>query len=167
MKVRYWIAILIAGILIGMSAYYYVTRLGTGDIAPNFELPDGTGKVHTLGDYQGDVVLVHFWATWCDTCLREIPQLEKTYQGLKDGGLKVIGILEDKPVNLSIPLSFPVLLDEYGKVARLYGSYGVPETFVISRDGIIEERWTGPVEWSNPRVVAYLLSKLTVQEEDR
>jgi len=169
MRARYWIAILIAGILIGMSAYYYLTRLGQGDPAPAFNLPDISGTEYGLEQYRGKLVLLHFWASWCDTCASEMPLLQKTYEGLKDRGLVVLAVLEDKPpagealqaFTLHTPLSFPVLLDESAEVARRYGSYGVPETFVIDPDGIILERWTGPVEWTNPRVVAYLLSKLS------
>jgi peroxiredoxin len=146
MRLRFLIAIIVAGILIGMSAHYYLTRLGKGDPAPNFKLPDMFGAVHSLEDYRGNPVIVHFWATWCDVCLAEIPALQSFYNRNKGKGIVVLGILEDKtPAKIS--LSFPVLLDQNGAVAKSYDSFGVPETLFIDSDGIVVKRVSGPVDW--------------------
>jgi peroxiredoxin len=146
MRLRFWIAIIVAGILIGMSAHYYLTRLGKGDSAPNFTLPDISGTEHSLEDYRGKPVIVHFWATWCDTCLTEIPALQSFYSRNKDKGIVVLGILEDEaPDKLS--LNFPVLLDKDGLVANSYDSFGVPETFFVDSEGTVVRRVSGPVDW--------------------
>ncbi len=159
MKTRYWVAIAIAGILIGMSAYYYATRLGAGDRAPDFTLPDRKSASHALGEYRGDVVVLHFWATWCDICRYEMPALDRMSRAFEGKGLTVVSILEDDEraaeqlaaFMQAVPISFTVLLDERGDVARAYDSFAVPETFFIDRDGMILKRISGAVNWEQQR----------------
>lgn len=164
MKLRYLIAFMIAGILIGMSAYHYLTRLGEGDPAPNFSLPDITGTKHTLEEYRGDIVALHFWATWCDVCLMEMHAIEHIHRMYKNRGLKVVSILEDEhdaeaklqAYMARTKITFPVLFDPTGKVAREYQSYGVPGTFFIDRDGMIIKRITGGIDWNGMPYRAYI-----------
>lgn len=154
MKPRHWLLIIIAGILVGMSAYFFVTRLGPGDPAPAFKLPDITGAEHSLEQHKGEVVLLHFWATWCRICTAETPIIQRIYDTYKGRGLVFLSILEDSPhgdealqaFKQRMPITFPVLLDEYGEVAKAYDSYGVPETFIIGKDGIIIKRISGPLD---------------------
>jgi cytochrome c biogenesis protein CcmG/thiol:disulfide interchange protein DsbE len=168
MKLRYLIAITIAGILIGMSAYHYLTRLGEGDPAPGFSLPDITHDQHTLDEYRGDVVAVHFWATWCDVCVSEMTGIENIYSEYKDRGFKLVSVLEDEhdaeaklqAFKARINITFPVLLDPMGKVAAQYQSYSVPETFFIDRDGVIVKRVTGRIDWNGKANRAYIESLL-------
>jgi peroxiredoxin len=171
MKLRYLIAFMIAGILIGMSAYHYLTRLGEGDPAPSFSLPDITHEKHTLEEYRGDVVALHFWATWCDVCLVEIPEIEKINRKFKDSDFKVVSILEDEhdaeaklqAYMVRNKITFPVLFDSMGKVASAYQSYGVPETFFIGRNGVIIKRVTGGIDWNGSEYTAYIESLLKKQ----
>jgi peroxiredoxin len=168
MKLRYLIAFTIAGILIGMSAYHYLTRLGEGDPAPNFSLPDIAHTKHTLEEYRGDVVALHFWATWCDVCLAEIPEIESVYRSYKDRGFKVVSVLEDdhdaeaklQAFKVRSQITFPVLLDSTGKVVGEYQSYGVPETFFIDRNGRIIKRITGGIDWNGKTNQVYIESLL-------
>ena len=164
MKLRYLIVLMIAGILIGMSAYHYLTRLGEGDPAPNFSLPNISGTKHSLEDYRGDIVALHFWATWCDTCLMENPAIEHIHRMYQKRGLRVLSILEDEhdpeatlqAYMTRTKLTFPVLFDPTGKVARAYQSYGVPETFFIDRNGVIIKRITGGIDWNGIPYMAFI-----------
>lgn len=164
MKKRYLVAIMIAGILIGMSAYHYLTRLGPGDTAPGFTLKDISGKNHTLEDYRGEVVLLHFWATWCRTCLTEIPALEHIQRMYKKRGLKIVSILVDEKlpqeslqaVKLKTKISFEVLFDSNGSVAESYDSFAVPETFFIDREGKVLKRISGGVDWNGMPYLSYI-----------
>lgn len=168
MKLRYLIAIVIAGILIGVSAYHYLTRLGKGDLAPNFALSDIAGEQHTLEEYRGSVVALHFWATWCDVCRIENPQLESVYRAFEKRGFKVVSILEDEDdpeaklqaYLMRSKLTFPILLDPVGKVAKQYQSYGVPETFFIDREGKIVKRITGAIDWNGRTNLDFLKAHL-------
>lgn len=165
MKVRYWIMLGLAGaaVIIAASAYYYLSRPGRGDPAPDFTLEDSSGIRISLSDHRGKVCLVHFWATWCDTCKYELPSVEHLHQKFKDRGLVVLSVLEDQDdpsealakIREGMPISFPILLDADGYAAQTYMAYGVPESFIIDKDGVILERLTGGIDWDALPFVSY------------
>lgn len=168
MKTRYWIIFAIAGIMIiVMSAYHYWTRPGKGDVAPQFALPDIAGREILLADYQGRVVFLNFWATWCHTCRAELPVIEQINRKFGKSGLAVISILVDEKypqnsiqeIKRYIPFTFPVLVDDNGNVADAYEVWGVPESFIIDRDGIILKRFSSAV--TEEEVESYLNRFLT------
>jgi peroxiredoxin len=111
--------------------------------APNFILRDASGKVTTLKDYRGKVVLLDFWATWCHGCKEEIPwfsQLDKTY-GAK--GLVVVGVSLDekgwpvvKPFLASAKVSYRIVLGD-DRTAQEYGIQSLPDGYLIDRQGRI------------------------------
>ncbi len=164
MKLRYLLVIVIAGsIVVLMSAIFFNTGPGKGDPAPNFHLQDASGKNISLNQLEGEVVLLHFWATWCDLCLYELVSVEHLHKEFKQKGLNVISVLEDADSlpNLKVKIkqfsniSFPVLFDPDGQAARKYGVYGVPESFIISKKGIVLERLQGGVDWDALPYIVY------------
>lgn len=161
MKTRYWIVFAIAGIMIIiMSAYHFMTRPGSGDTAPAFILKDVAGKEVSLEDYRGQVVLLHFWATWCSTCRYELPSIERLSKEFEGEGFAVISVLiqEGAPakalaeIERSIPISFPVLVDDTGQIADQFEVWGVPETFVIDRSGVILRRISQAIDEEGVRL---------------
>ena len=132
----------------------------SGMPAPDFELTDITGKSWHLADFRGKVVLVNFWATWCDSCKEENPSLQKFMDSEKENrNLVLLTILyNDSPQNAvdylkRYNLSFNVLLDDR-KTSLVYGITGVPETFVISKKGLLKGKFIGPVQWGAPDLKA-------------
>ncbi|MBI4382640.1 MAG: TlpA family protein disulfide reductase [Nitrospinae bacterium] len=130
-------------------------------ISPNFELPSLTGGNVRLSDYRGKVVFVNFWATWCATCKVEMPSMEKLYQKYKGRGFEMLTISVDKDLSLVKPfmdeyrLTFPVLLDPESKLAKKkYKTTGVPETFILDRNGIIVHKAIGPRDWATDETMA-------------
>jgi thiol-disulfide isomerase/thioredoxin len=111
------------------------------------EALDG-GQV-SLSDYDGKVVLVNLWATWCPPCRAELPILETAYQAHRDDGFVVLGVNVEEPRSTVQPfvdemdLSFPVLLDEEGNVADEYRTIGLPMSILVNREGIIAVRHVG------------------------
>ena len=155
MKKRYWIAFGIAGIMIiVMSAYHFWVRPGRGDVAPSFVLSDIENRTVSLDEFRGKVVLLHFWAPWCNACLSELPVIEKLSGEFKDKGLVVVSVLVEerepqksiKYIRQIIPLNFPVLVDREGRVADAYEVWGVPESFIIGRDGLIIARFSSVID---------------------
>ncbi len=118
-----------------------------GPEAPDFSLPTLDGDQISLSDYQGEkVVLLDFWATHCDPCLREMPELVEIYNERKDKGFIVLAIATDGPdTAAAIPskvkatgMNFPVLLDEDSEVMDRYNPKGeMPFTLVVDRRGVI------------------------------
>ena len=118
-----------------------------GFLAPDFSLPTTNGETIRLSDLRGQAVLVNLWATWCPPCRAEMPAIEKVYQEYKDQGFVVLAVdmtFQDDP-SAVMPfvqehgLTFPILLDQSGAVARAYQLRSLPSSFFITHDGIINE----------------------------
>lgn len=111
--------------------------------APPFETVDLLGKTQRLGDYQGQVVLVNIWATWCGPCREEMPKLDRLYQERKQQGFIVFG-LSDESVELQkkflqqVPVGYP-LLTVHGNVPEFYRAIArYPAIFLIDRQGRLQ-----------------------------
>jgi peroxiredoxin len=131
-------------------------------LAPKFALPDLAGKMVSLADFKGKVVLLNIWATWCPPCVAEMPSMETLYQELKDEDFEIIAVSIDEsgsdvvaPFMKKHKLSFPALTDTQGTTKNLYQTTGVPESFIIDKDGIIVEKVIGPRECASPGAINY------------
>jgi peroxiredoxin len=141
-----------------------------GEIPPDFKLKDLQGREVSLKSYRGKVVLLNFWATWCPSCRKEIPSMVKLYESYKNKGLEIIGINLDKldksgieKFSLEYNITFPILLDPTGKTAALYGITALPATFILDRNGKIQEKVAGGKDWSseeNLKIFETLLSEI-------
>jgi thiol-disulfide isomerase/thioredoxin len=129
-------------------------------IAPKFRLTDITGKPLNLSDYQGKVVLLDFWATWCAPCRWEVPDLVELQGKYRASGLRVIGIsLDDEagPIRKfyrEFDMNYPVAMGG-DPVSDLFGGIpGLPTTFLIGRDGRIHDKHVGArgMEFFEPKV---------------
>lgn len=160
--------VILVGILILLQTkdtFYHLSdgpRLAKGRPAPNFSLPGLDGQMVILTDYRGKVVLLNIWATWCPPCLEEMPSMEKLYQELKGEGFEILAVSIDesgaqdvRPFMKKHKLSFPALTDPENTIKRLYQTTGVPESFVIDKDGTLLEIVIGPRDWATPEVVRY------------
>ena len=125
-----------------------------------FQLPDLQGKLQ--GVPQGKVVILNFWATWCPPCRKEIPSMIEMYSRLKDKGLEIIAVSEDKNADLLAPfvaeqkMNFTILHDPDSVVAHQYSVFAYPESFIIDRNGVIRQHLKGAVEWMQPDFYGYI-----------
>ncbi len=120
-----------------------------GDRACNLGLPDLEGKPVHLSQLKGKVVVVNFWATWCNPCREEIPdfvQLHKEYRGR---GLEIIGIALDKGKEERVKafakefgIEYPIVVGDI-QVARRWLVQGIPRTFIIDREGKVAQKIVG------------------------
>ncbi len=134
--------------------------------APDFTLPDGTGKAVRLKDFRGKVVILNFFATWCVPCREEMPSMDWLYRAYKDKGLTVLavdvreGAKAVQAFAKELNLSFPMLLDRDGSVAHAYGVRPLPATYLVGRDGKVMWRALGSREWSSATARQYFSSLL-------
>jgi peroxiredoxin len=118
--------------------------------APSFTLQDLKGNQISFSDFQGKVVVLDFWATWCPPCVKEIPHFIELYEQYKDKGFAMVGISLD-PGGISVVKSFaqkyrinyPILMTD-GQVQKAYGGIpSIPTAFVIDSAGNIRQKYVG------------------------
>ncbi len=129
--------------------------------APNFILTSLEGKVICLNDLKGRPVVLIFWATWCETCMDELPSLEKFFSRRREQ-IQVLLVTIDgerrkaaQKIIREKGITLPVILILKEKVMDLYGVRGwVPQTFLIDKEGVLLGKITGPRDWSSPQAGA-------------
>src|SRR5271165_2335791 len=111
--------------------------------APEFTLPDSSGKTARIGEYRGKVVLLDFWATWCHGCKMEIPWFSEFEKSYGARGLAVVGVAMDeegwktvRPFLTGTQVPYRMLLGNQA-MAKRYGIGNLPDTFLIDREGRI------------------------------
>lgn len=118
-----------------------------GFAAPDFTLQTLTGETVTLSELRGRVVVVNLWASWCPPCREEMPALERAYRSLNPQGVEFLAVNTTYQDSLAeavsfvdrYELSFPILSDATGEVARVYQLRALPSTFFIDGDGVIRK----------------------------
>jgi len=142
--------------------------INTGNQARDFTLKSLDGRKVTLSDFQGDVVLINFWATWCAPCRAEIPDFEGAYQAHKDEGFVILGLNEQESPQViesfieELDMTYPALLDEQGQVMREYRVLGLPTSLLVDRHGVIQVRHTGTL--AAAQLEAHLTKLLAARE---
>ena len=131
--------------------------------APAFELLDTHGKVWRLSELKGKVVLLNFWATWCPSCVEEMPSIHNlNVLASSADNFQILTVLfQDSPERATEyfkkeGFAMPILIDKGGSAATMYGLTGVPETFIIDKKGILRHKQIGPRKFDTTDVVQFL-----------
>ena len=137
-----------------------------GNNAPTKSLQTLSGINKSLVDFQGNTVLLNFWASWCQPCIAEMGDLDRLARKLKDRKFKVVAVAVNDHINQVKELQkrlqlkqIEILLDPQGKLSRAYKVSAFPESFIIDPtgkikifhdpyDGIPKTRLVGPRAWS-------------------
>ncbi len=131
--------------------------LKIGQPAPDFSLVDRQGKTWTLSELKGQVVFINFWATWCPPCLKELPSMQKLYAALPTDNFKMLAILsQDQPSSADLVakkrgITIPILHDDLNVAGSNYFLTGLPESFIVDKQGILVEKFIGPAQWETPQ----------------
>jgi peroxiredoxin len=161
---RQWafVGVVLLGLGVGAGVLSRVGRevepVAVGAHAPDFRAMDlGTGDSVSLRDkYRGRVTLVNIWATWCVPCKIEMPAMEKLYESLAPRGFAIaaVSIDEGPPEDVrrfgrDLGVTFDLLQDRSTRVQEAYQTTGVPESFLLDRNGVIVKRVIGAHDWSS------------------
>lgn len=129
--------------------------------APSFELPATDGQTRRLSDFDGQYVLVNFWAVWCHPCRKEMPSMQRVYEELRSDGLAMLAIhvgpslTGAKKYAEELGLSFPIVVDAEMALSQ-WQVRGLPTTFLLDREGKIVAGAVGEREWDSPELVRQL-----------
>ncbi|HEY4715723.1 MAG TPA: TlpA disulfide reductase family protein [bacterium] len=154
---RYVLHLIITFVVFIVAIYFFLKpTVKKGDTAPDFKLIDINGAEVNLSDFRGNIVFLNFWATWCPPCIEELPQIQALSEQMVKDNFIVLAVNIDQISGAQIKqfvqergLTFRVLLDPKSSVgADKYGITGVPETFLIDKNGKIIDRFIGPRDWT-------------------
>ena len=130
----------------------------SGGATPALELRDVEGRLHRLADYRGKVVLVNFWATWCEPCREEMPSMNRLRASLAGQPFAVLAVnLAESDARIrrfmeQVPLEFTVLMDRDSAVAKSWQARVLPISFIVGPDGRIRYSVVGEIDWTQERV---------------
>jgi peroxiredoxin len=137
-----------------------------GDRAPKFSIRTDSGRDVTPAEFGGKLLLVNFWATWCPPCVEEMPALDALQRRFAGQGLVVVGISIDTDAAAyhqflkKYPVSFQTARDGAKKINTDYGTFKVPESYLIDQSGRIVKKVVGKENWTDEHVINYVQSFL-------
>jgi len=121
------------------------------------------GSTLKLSDLKGKVVLLNFWATWCPPCRQEIPSMMKLNSVMTGKPFQMVAVSIDEGGKPALDLFFkesgfilPAYLDPSGASVKLYGITGVPESFIIDKQGVLIKKVIGGFAWDSPEAISFL-----------
>ena len=137
-----------------------------GDQAPDFKVVTDTGRTITPSDFGGKLLVLHFWATWCGGCVEEIPSLEVFQREYGPQGVVVLGVSVDANEKLyrrfmdQFKVSYATSRDPSWDIAASYGTFQLPESYIIDRSGKVVQKVIAAQNWADPAFVQSLKKML-------
>lgn len=173
---RRWLLLTVVAVLVALlGLLFWALRANPGapvggaipltGPAPDFTVTTLDGQRVTLSALRGHPVVINFWASWCVPCQQEAPELRQAYQALQPSGVVFVGLVwndtesEAAKFVRDYGVSYPSALDQGGRIAVDYGITGVPETFLIDRDGRLTQKWVGPITAARLRAMVEPLTR--------
>jgi len=158
--------VLLISTFVGVIAYSLRdTSAKEGGPAPDFTIRADSGASVTPVSFGGKVLVLNFWATWCPPCIQEIPSLDRFQKEFAGSGVKVVAVSIDKnPQKYKnfldhVRVSFATARDPDAEVSSRYGTYQIPETYII-KDGRIMRKYAEGENWLSEDITNYVRSLL-------
>jgi cytochrome c biogenesis protein CcmG, thiol:disulfide interchange protein DsbE len=131
-----------------------------GDHAPDFSITTDDGRTVSLANFGGKLLVLNFWASWCQPCVEETPSLEAFARQFRPEGVVVLGVSIDrnekayKQFVQRFGISFETARDPESNISASYGTFQIPETYLIDRSGVVVEKVISNRNWMDPEFLA-------------
>ncbi|HSM76543.1 MAG TPA: TlpA disulfide reductase family protein [Bryobacteraceae bacterium] len=135
-----------------------------GDSAPNFRITSDQGRTISPKDFGGKVLVLNFWASWCPPCVEEVPSLNRFARETASSGVVVLGVSIDKNPQLykqfrdRFHLDFQTFRDPDENISASYGTFKIPETYIIDRNAKVVRKIISNTDWTDPEMVRFVTS---------
>jgi cytochrome c biogenesis protein CcmG, thiol:disulfide interchange protein DsbE len=147
--------------------------VGVGDTAPEFNITNSAGDQVSPRNFGGKVLVLNFWASWCAPCVEEAPSLNEFAETFKNAGVVVLGVSVDRNEQMyknfvkRFNVAFPTARDPQQDLSYRYGTYKIPESYIIDRHGKVVLKYAGlperdgqAISWMDPKLVDFVKSLL-------
>lgn len=147
--------------------------VGVGDKAPEFTLTTNAGRQVSLKSLEGKVVVLNFWASWCAPCVEEAPSLNEFAKTFQNAGVVVLGVSVDRNAQAyenfvkRFDVSYPTARDPEENISYHYGTYKLPESYIIDKNGKVVRKFAGlperdghAISWTDPELIGFVKSLL-------
>ena len=137
-----------------------------GDSAPDFSITADDGRTITANNFGGKLLVLNFWATWCQPCIEELPSLNQFQQRLANSGVVVLGVSVDKDEKAykrflaRAKVSFLTARDPENKINADYGTFRFPESYLINSEGKVVMKIISATNWTDDKMVSFVKSLL-------
>jgi cytochrome c biogenesis protein CcmG, thiol:disulfide interchange protein DsbE len=151
------ILLLTVGLVWTVAGTLQVHITEAGDTAPDFSIVTEHGRTITRSDFGGKILALNFWASWCATCLEELPSMNQFAQQYANQGVVVLGVSIDKNEKLyrrylaQMHLAYDTARDPEASISNRYGTFQLPETYIIDRNGKVVEKADNAFNWMDPQ----------------
>ncbi len=154
------IALLAIGLVWVVSGTLEQRITNAGDTAPDFSVTTDDGKTITRDNFGGKLLILNFWASWCPPCIEEEPSLEAFAREFQPQGVVVLGVGWDRNEKLysgfiqRFGVTFPTFRDPDQNISASFGTFQIPETYLIDRSGKVVEKVISDQNWMDPEFIA-------------
>jgi peroxiredoxin len=155
-----------AGIVVLVALFVFVLYdsihervIQVGDSAPEFNITADNGRTITAANFGGRLLVLNFWATWCQPCVEEVPSLDQFAKEMAGSGVVVLGVSVDKDPKLyrrfldRSRVSFMTARDPEAKISADYGTFKYPESYIIDAKGKVVQKIIGATNWTDGNMV--------------
>jgi cytochrome c biogenesis protein CcmG, thiol:disulfide interchange protein DsbE len=162
-----------AGILVLSAVLVFVLYnsiheriVGVGDAAPDFSITADNGRTITASSFGGRLLVLNFWATWCQPCVEEVPSLDEFAKEMAGSGVVVLGVSMDTNPQLyhdflsRSHVSFMTARDPAARISQDYGTFKYPESYIIDSKGKVVQKIIGATNWTDGNMVSAVKSFL-------